>query len=152
MLTDFYSATAQASLTLLGLWWLVLAAWPQSWVDDPARRRTGYHIALYFMLPALMSVMSLLSTDSPFFWRAGFGLACVIGAAENLSYLGHAVVPRWFVYLSVALYAAAGAIALAPQLVTDVFDVTALHVEGALLTTILFLGLNLAWMHMVRRD
>ena len=152
MLTEFYSVATQASLTLLGLWWVVLRAWPSDWVDDSARRATGYHVSLYFMLPAFSSALSLLSTDTSFFWRAGFGLAAIVGTAENLSMLGRGIAGKWFVYPSVALYVLAGIVAAAPSLVTDLTDdVTALHVEGVLLTAILFLGLNLAWLHLVRR-
>jgi hypothetical protein len=153
VLSEFYSVAAQASLTLLGLWWVVLRAWPSDWAADPARRATGYHVSLYFMLPAFTSALSLLSTDSSFFWRAGFGLASIVGAVENLTILDRGIASKWFVYPSVALYVLAGIVAVTPSLVTDLADgVTALHVEGVLLTAILFLGLNLAWLHLVRRD
>jgi hypothetical protein len=153
VLSAFYSVAAQASLTLLGLWWIVLRAWPSGWADDPDRRATGYHVSLYFMLPAFTSALSLLSTDTSFFWRAGFGLAAVVGAVENLAMLRRGIAGKLFVILSVALYVLAGIVAAAPTLVTDLTDdVTALHVEGVLLTAILFLGLNLAWLHLVRRD
>jgi hypothetical protein len=153
VLSEFYSVTTQASLTLLGLWWVVLRAWPSGWVDDPDRRATGYHVSLYFMLPAFMSALSLLSTDTSFFWRAGFGLAAIVGAVENLTMLGRGIAGKPFVFVSVALYALSGIVAAAPTFVTDLTDdVTALHVEGVLLTAILFLGLNLAWLHLVRRD
>ncbi|HEX2196081.1 MAG TPA: hypothetical protein VHJ76_04065 [Actinomycetota bacterium] len=153
MLDEFYSVATQASLTLLGLWWVVLRAWPSGWAEDPARRATGYHVSLYFMLPAFASALSLLSTDSSFFWRAGFGLAAIVGAVENLAMLARGVAGKWFVYPSVALYVLAGVVAAAPTLVTDATDeVTALHVEGVLLSAILFLGLNVAWLHLVNRE
>jgi hypothetical protein len=153
VLSEFYSVAAQASLTLLGLWWLVLRTWPSGWAADPARRATSYHVSLYFMLPAFTSALSLLSTDSSFFWRAGFGLASIVGAVENLAILDRGIASKWFVYPSVALYVLAGIVAVKPSLVTDLADgVTALHVEGVLLTAILFLGLNLAWLHLLRRD
>ena len=152
MLSEFYSVAAQASLTLLGLWWIVLRAWPSDWAQDPARRATGYHVSLYFMLPAFASALALLSTDSSFFWRAGFGLAAIVGAGENLAMLRSGIAGKWFAYPSVALYVLAGIAAAAPNLVTDLTDdVTALHVEGVLLVAILFLGLNLAWLHLVHR-
>ena len=153
MLSEFYSVAAQASLTLLGLWWVVLRAWPSGWVDDPDRRATGYHVSLYFMLPAFTSALSLLSTETSFFWRAGFGLAAIVGAVENLAMLGRGIAGKRFVYLAVTLYALTGIVAAVPTLVTEAADdVTALHVEGVLLTAILFLGLNVAWLHLVRRD
>jgi hypothetical protein len=153
VLGEFYSFAAQASLTLLGLWLVVLRAWPSDWADDPDRRATGYHVSLYFMLPGFASALSLLSTEASFFWRAGFGLAAIVGAVENLAMLGRRIAPKRLVFLSVGLYALAGIVAAAPGLVTDLADdVTALHVEGVLLTAILFLGLNLAWLHLVRRD
>lgn len=154
MLTDFYSVMAQASFTLLGLWWLVLRSWPREWVDDPLRRRTGYHVSLYFMLPGLMSALSLLSTDTTFFWRAGFGIACVIGVAEAASFLRAARPPKWFAYVAIAFYALAAVLAARPRLIPDLTDgeMTALHVEGALLSSLLFLGLNLAWLNLIRRD
>ncbi len=153
-MTDFYSVATQASLTLLGLWWLVLSAWPEGWAEDAAKRRTGYHVSLYFMLPGMMSALSLLSTDSSFFWRAGFGMACVLGAFESLSFATRPGPARSFAFLSGGFYAAGAVIAALPQLVTKLAGdgVTPLHVEGVLLTAILFLGVNLAWMHLVRRD
>jgi hypothetical protein len=157
VLADFYSAVAQASFTLLGLWWVaVLRAWPEHWVEDPARRRTGYHLSLYFMLPGMMSALSLLSNDSPVFWRTGFAAACAVGAAEAvLLGRGAATAPssRWLLYASFVLYLAGGVVAAVPDVVSFAGDdVTPLHVEGVLVTLILFMGMNLAWIHLVRRD
>lgn len=152
MLNDFYSAVAQVSFTLLGLWWLVLqTTWARGWAHVAARRRTSYHLSLYFMLPGVMSLMSLLSSESSTFWRLGFGASSIFGAIEALVFTTGAstrvALSKLLPYAAAILYCAIAVVAMFPGLVDLVgVRVTALHLEGALLSLLLFLGVNLAWM------
>lgn len=52
MFDSFYSTVAQASFTLLGLWWVVLQIRYGPWMRNPGVRRAVYDISLYFLLPS----------------------------------------------------------------------------------------------------
>jgi hypothetical protein len=57
----------------------------QRWVKDPYRRLMLYDVSLYFLLPGLMSFVSLLAVGVPGIWRVAFAIAGVIGAVMFLA-------------------------------------------------------------------
>src|SRR5688572_12185224 len=60
MLESFYSTVAQASFTLLGLWWVLLQIRHDEWIGDAPYRQSVYDISFYFLLLGMMSLASLL--------------------------------------------------------------------------------------------
>jgi len=114
----------------------------------------AYDISLYFILPGIMSLVSLLATDAKFLWRAGFTLAGILGFVETFLMvtsagsttsrsiwlrLGRAVVHA--LYLLIILFAA---IADLPQRLG--LPLQPLAIEGLLNALIILLGVNFAWM------
>ena len=81
---DFYSAASQISFTLLGFWWAVVQFRHADWVDNPSRRRLAHVVSLLFLLPGTMSLMSMLTGDTPVLWRLSFGAAGVLGLVATL--------------------------------------------------------------------
>jgi hypothetical protein len=57
----------------------------QRWVKDPYRRLMLYDVSLYFLLPGLMSLVSLLAVGVPGICRVAFAIADVIGAVMFLA-------------------------------------------------------------------
>ena len=81
---------ALAAFALLGLWWVVVADRRREWAQLAYRRRQAYSVSLYFTLTGIMSLVSLIAGEHPEIWRAAFGLAGAMGAAElvlSFSYL-----------------------------------------------------------------
>ena len=90
MAESFYETVALAAFALLGLWWVVVADRRREWGQLAYRRRQAYSVSLYFTLTGIMSLVSLNAGEHPEIWRAAFGLAGAMGAAElilSLSYL-----------------------------------------------------------------
>ena len=147
----FYATAAGLSFGLLGLWWVVVQFKYDAWLTDPARRRMAYDISLYFLLPGIMSLASLLATRELYLWRIGFGAAAVLGIVETAMLLPalNSSKDRFGLISSVitlVIYALVLVVAFAPTLPSDLgLNLTALEAEGILLTLLLFLGVNLVW-------
>ena len=153
MLETFYSDLASVCFTLLGLWWVVVQFKFEAWMHHPARRRMAYDISLYFLLPGIMSLSSLLAADATVLWRLGFGIAGVLGAVETVALLrspeesaswspwvraGH--------WVAVALYVLIAVVAVQPALVRTLgLDLSPRTVEGILVTLLVFLGAQFVW-------
>jgi hypothetical protein len=155
MLDTFYSTSAQVCFTLLGLWWVVVEFKHQDWMADIQRRRMAYDVSLYFLLPGIMSLISLLSDDAnaKFLWRVAFGVTGLIGFVEVIFMLARSgtamprvmglALSRWFV---LALYGLITVIALFPELVGNLgIALRPIEVEALLLSLLVFLGVNFAW-------
>ena len=84
------------SFTLLGLWWLVVHSRYQRGEGALAQRRHAYGIALFFLLPGVMSLIAAINSDLSALWRLGLrpqeaesvlvGLLLLVGA--NLACVG----------------------------------------------------------------
>jgi hypothetical protein len=153
MLETFYTTVASLCFALLGLWWVVVQFKHEQWMRDPARRRMAYDLSLYFILPGMMSLVSLLAADVKVLWRVGFAAAALLGAIETLAMIVTArpsasrslgALARWVVLV---LYALIAVIAVDPTLPAALgLGLKAIEVEGLLITLLLFLGVNLAWL------
>ena len=160
MLQDFYATVAQACFTLLGLWWVVMQIKYEDWMRDPLHRRASYDISLYFLLPGMMSVVSLLAIEVTTIWRIGFAIAGLLGAAESAVSIATArsygEKPRWLRigdWVSLALYLLIAAVAIRTELVDDVgLGLRPLEVEGILVALLIFLGVNLAALMLVAAE
>lgn len=146
-LTAFYATVSGLGFTLLGLWWLVADRHPE-WFRDRERGRMAYVVSLHFMIPATMSLLSLVSPERNV-WRTVFALLGLTGIAGTIllarivatnraSLAGAAVAIATPVYVGVVLVAAF------PD-ISNWFDLTPLQVEAFLVTAVLLLGLHAAW-------
>jgi hypothetical protein len=151
MLQSFYSNVAQAAFTLLGLWWVVLQLRYGPWMRNKRIRRAVYDISLYFLLPGMMSLMSLLATDVSTIWRVSFAAAGIVGTLESIVSLattrGHDSPARLVDignWASLVLYPAVAAIAIRRTIPTEIgIHLHALEAEGVLVAALLALGVLL---------
>jgi hypothetical protein len=151
MLDTFYATSAQVCFALLGLWWVVVQFKYDAFMRDPQRRRTAYNISLYFVLPGAMSLLSLLATEVTILWRVAFFMASALGVFETLAMLRRkaagvelafargARLGALVIYFFMALFA------LVPDLLRAL-GITPLLVEAVLLSLLIFLGIQFAWM------
>ena len=147
MLTDFYVAFGTVCFTLLGLWMVVLQTRHAEWRGVAVHRRRAYGVALYFSLPGLMSLLSLVDPASMMLWRVSF--AIVAGSGAIVLVLVRGSLPTWAgraAYLAaVALYVLIAVVAAVPGVVADVgMSVRPLRIEAVLLTILVFFGANVA--------
>lgn len=147
MQETFYATFAQLSFALLGLWWVVVQFKHAEWMTDPARRRTSFFVSMYFTLPGIMSLLSLLSADAKVIWRSAFALAGLCGVVVALLFARSGTrwqrVPAWS---GVVLFAVVTTVALVPTLVGRLgLSLTAIQVEGITLAVVLMVGVVTAW-------
>lgn len=151
MARTFYQACAQGAFALLGLWWVVVNRKYDDWVHDAFRRRQAYVVSLYFALPAVTSLVSLISDESKVIWRVGFSAAALLGMLVALSVLvrdGSRLSPGLLLAhaANALLYALVLLIALATTIPADIgLDLSPREVEAVLVTGLMFIGVNLAW-------
>lgn len=149
MLADFYLAFSTVSFTLLGLWIIVVQTRHAEWRRFSVHRRRAYGVALHFSLPGLMGLLSLIDPSSTALWRISFAIAAAGGAIVLVLVRGPA--PTWLGlagYLAaVLLYALIAIVAIAPGVVADLgLSARPLRIEAVLLTLLVFLGVNVAWL------
>jgi len=158
MQETFYATFAGLSFTLLGLWWVVVQFKYQQWMADLKRRQMAYNVSLYFILPGIMSLVSLLSGEAKFLWRGAFAMAGIFGLVEALrmalsSTQGRSVwviMGRWF---AVVLYGLVTIVAFVPEMVQGLgIPLKPIEAEGVMLSIILFLGVNFTWMMFVEPE
>jgi hypothetical protein len=149
MLTDFYIVFATVCFTLLGLWIIVVQTRHAEWRQLAIHRRRAYGVALHFSLPGLMGLLSLVDPASTALWRISFAIVAAGGAivlalvrGPGPTMLGVAA------YLvAVVLYVLIAVVAVAPSIVAGLgVSIRPLRVEAVLLTTVVFLGVNVAWL------
>jgi hypothetical protein len=158
LLQSFYSSMAQVSFTLLGLWWVVVQFKYQDFMRDRRRRLQAYDTSLYFVLPGIMSLISLLST-SGLLWRITFTTAAVLGAVEAVFLLATtrraqgSRLWRGGHYVGCGLYVLVALFAVFPSLAGKLgLDVKTLQVEGVFLALILFLGVQSTWIQFAQGE
>lgn len=152
----FYTTTSSISFTLLGLWWVVVQARESLWRNE-GHRRMAYAVSLHFLLPGVMSVLSLVAPDATWLWRITFVVAGVIGFVGAVLFvrtlrMEHDAprivqVVQWVV---LPLYAIIAIVAATPETINGLgLDIGALQVEGIILSILLFLGVQAAWVLLV---
>src|SRR5262245_61261917 len=149
MLTDFYIAFATVCFTLLGLWLIVVQTRHAEWRRLAIHRRRAYGVALHFSLPGLMGLLSLIDPASTTLWRISF--AIVAGSGAIVLVLVHGPAPTRLgaaaYFAAVGLYVLIAIVAAVPSIVADLsISVRPLRVEAVLLTILVFLGVNVAWL------
>jgi hypothetical protein len=149
VLTDFYISFSAVCFTLLGLWLIVVQTRHAEWRGSPLRRRRAYGVALHFSLPGLMSLLALVNPSSSALWRTSFAIAAIGGAVVLIAVRGPAPGKLGLAaYMSViVLYALIGILAIAPRIVSGLgLEATPVRVEAVLLTILVFVGANVAWL------
>ena len=149
MLKDFYTAFAAICFTLLGLWLIVAQTRHADWRREARLRRRAHGVAMNFSLPGLMSLLSLVNPDSVLLWRVSFAVAA-LGGMVVLAVLRGVDPSRFGVAayaLAMILYALIAVVAIAPGVVAGIgLMVVAIRVEAVLLTLLVFLDVNIAWL------
>ncbi len=153
MFDTFYSTVSQVCFVLLGLWWVVVQFKHAAWMQIPARRRMAFNVSHYFVLPGIMSLIALLSTNNKFIWQSAFILSGALGAFETVSIISNAEVTvlhpqavriggwvQFVLYLLIVLFAIDAALGQPVYL-----GLQPLELEGLCIGLLLFLGVNLAW-------
>ena len=164
MLDAFYGAFSPACLALLGLWLVVVQLRLPQWQASeaaPAYQRASYGIALHFALPALMSLLALVDSGDPAYWRTSFEIIALGGVVVLCTLrglpgqpgrrgtgrgAGRAAGSRLGGGLGLAAFVVAIAAYLAVGALAFVGGPTVLRVEAILLTGLVFLGFNAAWL------
>lgn len=147
MLNDFYTAFSPACFALLGLWMVVVQLRINDWkrADDAKKshihQRRSYGVALHFALPGLMSLLALVNPHDPLYWQVSFIVISFSGAI--VMYLLRGRIEHTPAWLDNTAYIAAIVLYLAIL----VFAIPRLlRAEAILLTILVFLGFNVAWL------
>ena len=154
MLTNFYLAFAPLSFTLLGLWLVVVQTRHAEWRASTHHRRRAYAVFLHFALPGMMTLLALIDPDSSMLWRVSFCVIALAGGAALLSigYRGWTSIGRTIAldvsyWASLVFYAAIAFVAAFPRTVARMGDgFKPLRLEAILLSAVVFLGVNVAWL------
>jgi hypothetical protein len=109
---------------------------------SPELSRRTYSVALFFALPGLMSIIALIDTAVPAFWRVSFTIMALVGAgalfpARGLP--GAARVRNTADIVAIVLYLAVAVLAV-------IGGATMERTIAVLLTALVFLGFNVAWL------
>jgi hypothetical protein len=111
-----------------------------------------YDVSLYFLLPGMMSLGSLLAVEEAWIWRANFTLFGAIGllwsvvlVARRGRLQGAQLIVRVTDVASIVLYGLAVLFALWETLPDELgIDLTSLEAEGFFVTALLMIGITLA--------
>lgn len=152
----FYAAVAGISFTLLGLWWVVVIT-RSEWQHSQARRMLAYAVSLHFLLPGMMSILSIIAPDEPLIWRCVFTISGLIGVAgvvlfrraliEDHDTPRLAMVVEWVV---LPIYVCITILALVPTIPATLgLSLTGIQVEAILVSLLIFFGVQGAWILMV---
>jgi len=147
----FYRAVATASFTLLGLWWVVVVSRYARGDGAPLQRRHAYGIALFFLLPGIMSLVASVNSDLSALWRVAFGACAAIGIAEVALYLAtggaRTAIGLGLRGCGLTLYGLIALVAIRPTLVADAgLGLHPQELESVLLGALLFIGAHLVWL------
>ena len=163
MLDAFYGAFSPACLALLGLWLVVVQMRLPQWQASeaaPSYQRASYGIALHFALPGLMTLLALVDSGDPVYWRTSFEIVALGGAVVLIALrglfgrpgrgpgreAGRAAESRLGGGLGLALYVLAIVAYLVVGVLAFIGGPAALRAEAILLTGLVFLGFNAAWL------
>jgi hypothetical protein len=163
VLNAFYGAFSPTCFALLGLWMVVIQLRLGDW-RDAERKRRSYGIALHFALPGMMSVFALIDAQNPAFWRVSFAVIALGGAAVLAAIRGFPVqrsadgsvqrspgganlrgLPAQD-QLALAAYVTAIVLYTVIGVLAVLGGLNALRAEAVLLTIVVFLGFNVAFL------
>lgn len=151
--TEFYGVVSAINFTLLGLWWVAIKDRADLGGHDHASRRMAYFVSLQFLIPATVSLLAQIAPSVPEVWRFAFAFAGVAGAAgvamlaqELRRSTDAKVVPQVFAVVGIPVYVLVTLVAIFPTAIADMgLTLKPIEVEGLLLTILVFLGVQEAW-------
>jgi hypothetical protein len=149
---EFYGRFGAASLTLLGLWLIVVQTRFRAWAGSTAHRRQATAIAVIFGLPGILSFLAIVDPDEPALWKTSFIVGGVVGALGILLVVANrAVRPPGAVALvalsvAAALHAAIALVAIFANPIADSsLTLAPIEVERLLFSLLMGAGLVAAW-------
>ena len=150
LLDQFYGAFAPLSITILGLWFIVVQTRHADWSRSQEYRRRASIVALQFALPGFMSLLALVNPPSHVMWRVSFTVTSVVGAGAlavlSTGLGGSSRIVRAGHVASLLLFVLVALTAASPDLLNTVgIHVAPLRVEATFLSMLVFLGLAVAW-------
>ena len=126
---------------------------------DARRQRHAYAIALFFLLPGVMGMLSSINSDLGALWRLAFGVTAALGLLEIVLYrVSGDVYTRGAVALrafGLVLYVLIAVFAIRPELATDLgLGMEPREVEAVFLGLLIVVGREprLVRHHGVQRD
>jgi hypothetical protein len=156
MLDAFYGAFSSVCFALLGLWLVVVGIRLRDWQGSAVHRRRAYGVALHFALPGVMSLLAMVDSQVAAFWRVSFAIVALGGAVVLVAVRGFLVPAEPNLagvrnlpvadQLGLAAYAAAIVIYVLIGALAFVGGPNVLRTEAVLLTVLVFLGFNVAWL------
>ena len=145
-MSDFYPAFSSTCFVVLTLWLMTVQQRYREWAGNRAMVRRAFGIGLYFSLPGIMTLISLVDPTSPLLWEWSYTVVSLGGVVVMavLFTAGRDRLTKWAYPIAVGLYLAIGVIAIIglnshPAHVEN-------HVDQVLLAVMLFLGVNVAWL------
>jgi hypothetical protein len=162
MLDAFYAAFSPACFALLGLWLVIVQMRQREWQGSAVHNRRSYGVALHFALPGVMSMFALIDSQDPAYWRVSFAIVALGGAVVMVAVRGYLVpaepteesAPRGVQgpavqdQLGLAAFVAAIVLYVAIGVLAVIGGLQILRTEATLLTILVFLGFNVAWLLM----
>jgi hypothetical protein len=152
---EFYQTLSALSFTLLGLWSVVVELRLRAVKTEVQERRHIYGVLMFFLLPGLMSLFSIID-DSTLWWRLVFGLTAAAGLAEIALYFQAtaAAAARDLALRAVGFvdYALIIFVALRPTIARDLgIEFSGIQVEAVLVTGLLVIGIHMVFFAIVDR-
>jgi len=125
--------------------------------EQKARRLLAYVVSLHFLLPGMMSLLSIVAPDVPLLWRATFTTAGLLGVVGALLVLGtlreehdSPRLARLVQIVVLPVYAAITILALFPELPSALgLGLKAIQVEAIITVVLLLFGVQCAWVLML---
>ena len=77
---DFYPAFSSTCFVVLTLWLMTVQQRYQDWERDRQLVRRAFGIGLFFSLPGIMTLISLVDPTSPLLWEWTYTLVALTGA------------------------------------------------------------------------
>jgi hypothetical protein len=144
-MSDFYPAFSSTCFVVLGLWLTTVVGRHAAWRDHPDMVWRAFGVGLFFSLPGIMTLISLVDPTSPRLWEWSYTITALGGALVVVGLYNWPRDPVTTVAypIAIGLYVAIGAIAIVGM------NHHVAHMENradqVLLCVVLFAGVNVAW-------
>jgi hypothetical protein len=153
-MTDFYPAFSSTCFVVLTLWLMTVMQRHADWRNDDYKKLRAFGIGLYFSLPGIMTLISLVDPNSPRLWEWSYTIVALGGAvvmavlywagwSERLSRSARERLTMLAYPVAIAFYLAIGVVAIVGLTRQQAHMEN--HVDQVLLAVMLFLGVNGAW-------
>ena len=78
--SQFYAPFSSTCFVVLGLWLVVIQLRYKEWKGDPHMIQRAFGIGLFFSLPGIMTLISLVNPAAPLLWETSYTLVALGGA------------------------------------------------------------------------